>query len=142
MTRRFQNLRYALRQLRLNPIFALVMIASLALGIGANTAIFQLLDAVRLRNLQDRIGSPAAILSASKDQLLNVPGIGEAAADAITGWQTGVDLAGELRRIREYECHIVTWNEPEYPAHDRWLRPAGLRTSHTGTYLKPENARP
>ena len=51
MTRRFQNLRYALRQLRLNPIFALVMIAPLALGIGANTAIFQLLDAVRLRNL-------------------------------------------------------------------------------------------
>ena len=51
MTRRFQNLRYALRQLQLNPMFALVMIASLALGIGANTAIFQLLDAVRLRNL-------------------------------------------------------------------------------------------
>ncbi len=40
---------------------------------------------VRLRNMQDRIGSPAAILSASKDQLLHVPGIGEAAADAIVG---------------------------------------------------------
>ena len=51
MTPRLQNLRYALRQLRLNPTFALVMIASLALGIGANTAIFQLLDAVRLRSL-------------------------------------------------------------------------------------------
>lgn len=51
MDGRFQNLRYALRQLRLNPMFALVMVASLALGIGANTAIFQLLDAVRLRSL-------------------------------------------------------------------------------------------
>jgi predicted permease len=51
MSPRFQTLRYALRQLQLNPTFALVMIASLALGIGANTAIFQLLDAVRLRNL-------------------------------------------------------------------------------------------
>jgi ABC-type antimicrobial peptide transport system permease subunit len=51
MTGRFQSLRYALRQLQLNPTFALVVIASLALGIGANTAIFQLLDAVRLRNL-------------------------------------------------------------------------------------------
>ncbi len=47
----FQDLRDALRRLRLGPAFALVAISSLALGIGANTAIFQLLDAVRLRNL-------------------------------------------------------------------------------------------
>jgi predicted permease len=51
MNRLFQDLRDALRQLRLSPAFALVAISSLALGIGANTAIFQLLDAVRLRNL-------------------------------------------------------------------------------------------
>ena len=37
--------------LRLNPVFALVAILSLALGIGANTAIFELIDAVRLRTL-------------------------------------------------------------------------------------------
>ncbi len=47
----WQDVRYGLRVLRLNPGFAIVAILSLALGVGANTAIFQLLDAVRLRTL-------------------------------------------------------------------------------------------
>ena len=46
-----QDLRYGLRVLRRNPIFAAVAISSLALGIGANTAIFQLFDSVFLRTL-------------------------------------------------------------------------------------------
>src|SRR5580658_10017774 len=46
-----KDLRFGLRQLRLNPTFTIVSVLSLALGIGANTAIFQLIDAVRLRTL-------------------------------------------------------------------------------------------
>jgi predicted permease len=46
-----RDIRYAARQLWHNPGFAAVAILSLALGVGANTAIFQLLDAVRLRLL-------------------------------------------------------------------------------------------
>jgi len=46
-----RDFRYGVRRLRLEPGFAAVAILSLALGVGANTAIFQLLDAVRLRSL-------------------------------------------------------------------------------------------
>jgi predicted permease len=46
-----QDLTYAARGLRRKPVFATSVIASLALGIGANTAIFSLMDAVLFRTL-------------------------------------------------------------------------------------------
>jgi len=47
----WQEFRHALRLLRLSPGFTLVAILTLALGIGANTAIFQLIDSIRLRTI-------------------------------------------------------------------------------------------
>jgi predicted permease len=53
------NLRYALRQFRLAPVFTAAAVLTLALGIGGTTAIFTLIDAVMLRSLP--VANPASL---------------------------------------------------------------------------------
>ncbi len=70
---------------------------------------------VRVRQLLDHFGDAPAILHASRQQLLQVRGIGEETADSIAHWEQTVDLKAELQRIAEYGCHIIIQEDPEYP---------------------------
>jgi putative ABC transport system permease protein len=57
-----QDVRYGARNLRRNPGFVLVVIATMALGIGANTAIFSVVNGVLLRPLPYRDGGQIIVL--------------------------------------------------------------------------------
>jgi DNA processing protein len=70
---------------------------------------------IRVRQLLEYFGDAPAILRASKAQLLQVRNVGEETAEAIAGWEKTVDLAGELKRIGDFGCHVLIQDDEDYP---------------------------
>ncbi len=71
---------------------------------------------VRARSLIEHFGEAPKILAASKHELLRVRNIGDDTAEKIFGWEKFIDLAGELKRISDFGCHILIQSDENYPA--------------------------
>jgi DNA processing protein len=71
---------------------------------------------VRTRLLLEHFGDAPGILAASASALLRVRTIGDDTAAKIAAWQSTVDLAGELKRIADFGCHVLIQSDALYPA--------------------------
>ncbi|HVU28566.1 MAG TPA: DNA-processing protein DprA [Verrucomicrobiae bacterium] len=71
---------------------------------------------VRARLLLEHFGEAPKILAAAKAELLRVRNIGAETAEAIANWEKSVDLAGELKRISDFGCHVLISSDENYPA--------------------------
>ena len=96
----WQDLRYGARILRRNRVFAIVTIVSLALGIGANTAIFALVDAIEFRTLPVRAPQQLAEVRIALGRWGNATGRRAQATNAI--WE-------EVRKQQHSFAGVLAW---------------------------------
>src|ERR1700726_1264271 len=70
---------------------------------------------VRLRKLLEIFEEPQRVLAAKRSELRAAEGIGNEVADQIANWESIVNLAAELDRIREFGATVITQEAPSYP---------------------------
>ena len=71
---------------------------------------------VRLSKLLDFFGEPQKILSASRQALMSVDGVGDKASAQILQWNKIIELDAELRRIEKFRCAILIQDDENYPS--------------------------
>lgn len=106
-----QDLRYGLRQLRRNPGFAAVAVVTLALGIGANTAIFSAVNAVLLRPLP--FFQPERLVSVISAQIPRMRGR-EASYPDVLDWRARNHVFGQMAVFRTENFTLTGMGEPEH----------------------------
>src|SRR5947207_6216184 len=108
------DLRFGLRMLRKSPGFALTTIAVLALGIGANAAVFSVVDAVLLRSLPVRDPERVVMLWEKNPALGG--SIGERVPAAYTNFLEWTRQAAQFEAIAGFEdanFNLTSGSEPE-----------------------------
>ena len=70
---------------------------------------------VRLRKLLEVFETPERILSAKRNELRSIDGIGHEVAEQIANWENAVDLSAELDRLRDFGAEVITAQSPTYP---------------------------
>ncbi|HEX8474382.1 MAG TPA: ABC transporter permease [Pyrinomonadaceae bacterium] len=106
-----QDLRYSLRMLLRNPGFTIVAVLALALGIGANSAIFSVVNAVLLRPLPYK--NPEQLMIVSESNMQN--GINRSPATLLNflDWREQNQVFEQMAAMRMSGFNLTEGNEPE-----------------------------